>query len=850
MQAVSDILIIDRSATLAHLAQRTLAAVQITATRSLVNYTEARDQLRRLVKSAQAPELIILGVQATLGASLRSLMAFLLEADVSRIPVLVMTHERTAELDEWLRERAHSQALLWSEFSRIPSTVRRLISVQPEAAGSENANGLRLLFVDDSRSVRMAYRNLLEREGYRVSLASSVREALEVARRSSFDLVVVDYFLPDGTGDEIVRELPSIPGTALATAAIITGSYREDIIKRCLEAGAVECMFKNEARELFVARLRSLARQVEMQKSIETERQRLESILGSVGDGIYGVDNEGLLTFLNPVALRILDYRDEEGLIGRPAGEALHDAQGESEATLVEAYARGDALQGHEMVFRHASGTLMAVECSVLPLTVQGRREGSVVVFRDISGRKSADRMQWEMSHDVLTGVGNSRFLNQRLSAEWARRRDDGGYSALLYLDIDRYSFIVESLGQAGAEKLLVEVCAALQKRLRQDDAIARLKDDCFVLMLSGVQLDNVFSIADQCRESVHECHYQVFGQARPATASVGVSILSKETPSVEHALENARIAAQQAKARGRDQTQLHVPDSESRIAREIDAVWIDRFREALREGRFVFLAQPIVPIGAVGSEECKAQGPDGWRLTHGDGGGELMFEVLLRMVGKDGKWISPTVFVPLAERVGMMPKIDLWVVGRLLRFIARRKLADQPLGFTMNLSNMTLRDPDALSLIENAVRGSEIPPGKLVFEITETSQMGSVEAARRFIQTLNALGCRFALDDFGTGFSSFSHLRNLPVDMVKIEGSFVEGIAGSAVDRTMVGSISSMGRSLNLRVIAEHCDSFATLEILRECGVGYVQGNYIGRPSPLDDLDFSAIALRVTDSA
>lgn len=839
---MSDILIIDRSATLAHLAQRTLAAVQINDTRSLVNYTEARDQLRRLLRSGEAPALIILGVQATINASLRALLTLLTEEAAAGVPVLLMTHERTAEIDEWLRNRPLTQVLLWSEFGRIPAAVRRLSSsVVPETAVGEAGPGLRLLFVDDSPSVRLAYRSLLEREGYRVSVAGSVREALEVARRGSFDLVIVDYYLPDGSGDEIVRELPSIPGTAMASAAIITGSYREDVILRCLEAGAVECMFKNEARELFVARVRGLARQIQQQKSIDTERQRLEGILRSVADGVYGVDNEGRISFMNPVALRTLGYAEGDAPIGLPAAGTLHPGDGEAQgqAALAQAYASGEALKGLETVFRHRDGHLLGVECSVLPLTVQNRREGAVVVFRDISERKSADRLQWELSHDALTGAGNARLLHQQLAAEWQRRREHGGYSALLYVDIDRYGFISETAGKASSDRLLVDIAATLRQRLREGDLLARFREDCFVLLLGNVQLDNVFTVADGYRESLHQCRIELFGQARPVTASVGVAILSKDTPSAEHALESARIASQQAKARGRDQTRLHMTESEARVSREIDGLWVERFRDALREGRFEFLAQPIVPLAAITAGEGAIPG---WRVGQLPAGSELVLELLLRMVGKDGKWIAPSVFVPLAERVGMMPKIDLWVIARVLRYISGRGLAELPLGFALNVSNTTLRDPDALSLIENLVRGSGVPANKLVFEITETSEMGSVHQARRFVDTLKRLGCRFALDDFGTGFSSFSHLRHLPVDMVKIEGSFVEGLAGNPADRTMVSSIATMAHALGLRVIAEHCEDAATVALLRECGIEYIQGHHVGQPQTLDTLDFARI--------
>ncbi|HET7842599.1 MAG TPA: EAL domain-containing protein, partial [Xanthomonadales bacterium] len=280
----------------------------------------------------------------------------------------------------------------------------------------------------------------------------------------------------------------------------------------------------------------------------------------------------------------------------------------------------------------------------------------------------------------------------------------------------------------------------------------------------------------------------------------------------------------------------------ELRVARELEAGWSDRFRSAIEDDRFTFEVQPIVPIAALPEDEARITERHGWRLDGAGGNQVYLFEMLVRMIGKNGEVISPGVFVPLAERVGMMPKIDLWIISRALRTLAGLKAQASRIAFNVNLSNQTLADPETLKLIADAVRASSALPGQLVFEITETSEMTSLHNVRRFIQTMKGLGCRFALDDFGTGFSSFTHLRHLPVDFVKIEGSFVEGMAGSELDTKMVQSITSLAKSLRMRVIAEHVDGFATLTALRACGVDLVQGNYLGEPRPLADIDFAAI--------
>ncbi|HET6222929.1 MAG TPA: diguanylate cyclase, partial [Dongiaceae bacterium] len=503
---MSRILVVERSATLSHLVARTLQAAKIDGWSELPGYAEAADHLRRAPAMGETYGVVLIGAPARMTREFVELLNLLREPSTSVLPVILLAHEKTNDLASFVSQRPDTEFIQWAQFSRIPAAIRQLTPLageaQANAAPVKTARNLRVLFTDDSASVRLAYKQLLVREGFSADTAGSIAEAYEKAKGGAFDLVIVDYFLPDGSGDELCRKLRETPSAHATMLAIITATYREDAIQRCLEAGAVECFFKNEAKELFLARVNSLARQIEMQKRVVEEKARLDGILGSVGDGVYGVDDRGKISFINPMGLRLLGIAAETEAVGQVA-EALfhHSAEdgsrlGSGQSALARAYAAGEPLNQLETVFWRLDGEPIPVECSLLPLTIGGLREGSVVVFRDISERKSAERLRWELTHDALTGLYNARHFNHALTQDIVKRRENGGYSALLFIDLDRYTPIVDALGQGGADQLIAELGRALSRRLREGDILARLDGDRFGLLLQGVQLDNLFPIA------------------------------------------------------------------------------------------------------------------------------------------------------------------------------------------------------------------------------------------------------------------------------------------------------------------------------------------------------------------
>ncbi|HEX3141855.1 MAG TPA: response regulator, partial [Rhizobacter sp.] len=311
--------------------------------------------------------------------------------------------------------------------SEVPRLLRGLLSQagHDTRAGAEAPAALKVLLVDDSRTSRTKYQRLLRHHGYAVVTAEHAEAALARVQAERFDLAVVDYFMPGMNGAALCRALRELPATRDLTLAVLTGSYEDGLISDCLEAGAMECMFKNESDELFIARVDSMARLREREQRLNAERQRLELILASVGDGVYGVDRSGRITFVNPTALRLLQCTHEDELVGLSAHERIHHADERGRAIpaetcfLQQAYELGDSLSNWETVFWRADGELVNVECTVRPQHQDGKCVGVVVAFRDIAERKRHEaETQWQLRHDHLTKLHNRHHFEYMLEQE------------------------------------------------------------------------------------------------------------------------------------------------------------------------------------------------------------------------------------------------------------------------------------------------------------------------------------------------------------------------------------------------------------------------------------------------
>ncbi|MET0110040.1 MAG: EAL domain-containing protein [Candidatus Thiodiazotropha sp.] len=795
-------------------------------------------------------EAVVLGWPGDAVYGADELYTLLEKNTYTSLPLLTLAHESEADLIRRVERRDNSAFLLWEDYRKSTDLIEKLLidanqRKHTEATANSIAQPIRVLFVDDSRTVRVKYQRLLMANGYEAETAATVGEGYEKALDSRFDIAIIDYFMPDATGDVLCQRLRDDATTTGITTAIITGTYLDKAIKQSLEAGAVECMFKNESDDLFLTRIDAMSRHIRAHKSIEKERERLGGILRSVGEGVYGVNSEGHISFVNPACRRILGYAPDERLIGKSALELFHytDEDGnpidEKKCFLQHTYADGTPLNARETLFWHKSGDSIPVECTVYPLTIKGKREGSVVAFRDISERKLLEEeLRWQASHDALTKLYNRRYFEEQLTQEAGRLKRSKETSALLYIDLDRFKYINDTAGHAAGDRLLVEIAQQLKQRLRSTDLLAHLGGDEFAVILRNICKESVHQVADDYREMLDSYIFTYNGKQYKVNGSIGIALIDKESESASEILADADIACHIAKGEGRNRTHLFIPESDSKKAMDLDLGWSSRLHNALVQDHLVLHYQPIIPVELIPAElMLETEGPIYQQLLSVVPQEQQISELLLRL--DDPMWgiVFPGAFLPTAERFNMMDKIDYWVVNAAVKKLALLQQTGYTGMFTINLSGQTVTNKQLIEDIETLVVNSAIDPGKVIFEITETSAVSNLMSANEMITRLSALGCSFALDDFGSGFSSFSHLKNLPVDFIKIDGLFVRGVATDPSDRAIVHSINDIAHSLGKETIAEYVEDAAILRFLYESGINYVQGHFLSPPMDISNI-------------
>lgn len=557
--------------------------------------------------------------------------------------------------------------------------------------------------------------------------------------------------------------------------------------------------------------------------AVEEQRSLLQTTLDSIADGVLTTDAQGRVLWLNPVAARMLGTGPAQAR-GRPVTEVMRlVTEGEPErvqpSPVMECLrlAAPQVMPGDVLLLPHGEGPALSVEDSAAPVLAEdGTVLGAVMIFRDVSERRRLAReIDFRARHDALTGLLNRTEFEDRLRRRLAR---GPGRSVLLFVDLDHFKVVNDTCGHAAGDRLLVEVAQLLASRLRGDDVLARFGGDEFAVILDDCGIDDAQRIAESFRERVDSYRFHASdGRRFQIGASIGLVGLDEGWAGVESVLQAADEACYLAKRGGRNRVALSGPQQPSAAPLGGPAHWGSLIEQALDGDGFELFGQRIAPLAPQ-----QRQG--------------LRCEVLLRLRDVAGSLALPGEFMPAAERYQLTGRIDRWVLQRVVELLAGQAAA----GITrigINLSGASVGDPLFHEFAIGLIQQGGIDSSRLCLEITETAAIANMAEASAFIDRLRGTGVQVALDDFGAGMSSFSYLRSLNVDILKIDGQFVRGMIDNPLDEVAVRCFVEAARVCGLRTVAEHVESEAVLDRLRAMGVDHVQGFLFHRPEPLCQL-------------
>lgn len=557
------------------------------------------------------------------------------------------------------------------------------------------------------------------------------------------------------------------------------------------------------------------------------EKERAQVTLQSIGDGVITTDAEGKIDYINPVAQQLIGLDMRNGC-GKPISDSMlivnENTRTSVEHPVMRCLKEGRVITSAEnSVLISEDGQDIPIQDSVAPIRDRiGNIIGAVMVFHDISKETRLFRqLSYQASHDATTGLINRREFENQLVAALDKTHDNPEHThALLYIDLDQFKVVNDTFGHTAGDELLVQVSEIIQANIRSTDILARIGGDEFGVLLEYCERDRARDVAEAIRTAV-EAHRFIWQEAfTNVRVSIGIVIITDESPSVGSVMSSADVACYSAKDMGRNQ--IHMYQDSDAAARHEEMKWVSRISSALEDNRFELFYQPIIGIGA--NKEQAAQ----------------HFELLLRMRDENGLLIQPNQFIPAAERYNMMSTLDRWVIHESLSKLADRNSDGAPARYTLaiNLSGTSLSEESFLDFVIDELQKQQLPKGAICFEITETAAISNLSRVVHFMQALKKLGCKFSLDDFGSGLSSFTYLKNLPVDYLKIDGQFVRNVADDAVDESMVRAINDVGRAMGIEAIAERVETKEVLDKLAELGIAYAQGYYIARPATVAEFD------------
>ena len=761
-----------------------------------------------------------------------------------------------AQLSHYLKEQFEGSGLDFIELvdpasEQLLAKVESAHGVAPEvAACTEDYRSL----VEDSGRLYLTFRRDVVREGERLAVVcggiafsrtgflSWLRETLDgepfiLTDDKRLLLLKESLKLPNNDltpGKMVEARLGDAPvfamtarrsgeGPSLELGLIVKRHQLQDHVVRIFQITLIVLLILASAGFYL---FRNLREQRRAREELYRVNELASVTLSSIGDSVMTTDTRGWVNYMNDAAVELTGYSiaDVEGKPWNQRLSLIEKKSGKAMDPVMASISLKRPIRSSDDVNLVGKRGQLPVRFIVTPIFKAGEVTGAVIVLHNTSKeRELKDALIQQVNTDQLTGLFNRGAFCQQVARAIGELRNTDRRHALLCLDLDRFKTVNDSCGHQAGDLLLKQVSAIFRRVLRESDLLARLGGDEFGILLRDVSESQALATGEKLLEQINHFNFVYQQKTFSVGLSVGVAMIDGDSSDFEAVFHAADTACLSAKEKGRNRVEIHIP-TEERQPEQTEVEWVPLIRDALRRDKLFLYVQPMRPAGRQGR------------------GKACLWEVLVRILDDQAQVVSPSVFLPIAERYGLMPDIDRWVIeavfrNRDIRSIIRAGARPESAGLiSINLSGSSISQPDFLPFVMERIESHRIAPETVCFELSENTLSSHLDQASQFINELARLGCRFMIDDFGVGMTSFNHLRHLKVDFLKIDSAAAQNTESDPIGRSLVKAVIDVAQTMQIKTVAENVENDAVAQALTALGVDYLQGYGVGRPFPLDD--------------
>ncbi len=740
--------------------------------------------------------------------------------------------------------------LVWVSRSRLMRRVKRLNDEMLEASKDASV-GRRMTVPNDPETARLAHtvNRLFDALGERDEKIRDRDRLFKDFARTLPEIVIIHdekiLLANESAAGLVGLEPPQLVGREFADLVkpAYRALFRKTVAKRLagqtapqriemqlingnqtglwVEAQSSNIEFHGHKAILTVAR--DISHRKSLEVSLSRSKRQAQYTLESIAEGVITTDNDGRIDYMN-LAAETLTGTNRDDAAGHRVGELFTLVDDADRRPLGDPVERCLAMRrrvnmGRRAVMVSSDGEHEhSVEITASPVRGPSNTiSGTVVVFHDVSELRGLTRqMSYQATHDPLTGLINRREFERRLDEAMDTAHSEEAVHMLFYMDLDRFKAVNDSCGHQAGDNMLREVAGLIKDQVRDSDYVGRLGGDEFGALLIGCPIEKARQIASDICQAIADYRFVWKDKIFNIGISIGLVEISHSTGEIQDVMAAADSACYMAKQQGRGQVHVYSARDEA-VARERgDIQWLRQLQSALHEDNFELAVQPIIAMsGRADSGPC--------------------VEVLIRLNDGQGRPTNSAEFLRPAERYQMMPQVDRWVFNAVLAAIGSGEIKlPSHRSCAVNLSGQTLGDESFLGFVVDALDRSGVAPSSICFEVTERAILSNVQQAQRFIEVLHGIGCEFSLDDFGSGLGSFSSLKHLPIDYLKIHGTYTRNLQADLVNQEMVSAMIKLARTMQFRIVAEQVEQQEDFDWLRDIGVDFVQGHFIEEPTKL----------------